>query len=441
MKRVVFLGSILGTMAVFLVACFFVLTTLIWLVRQWEPASWVVWVVGLGLMGGVVGIGWRWWRLPVERRFRFSLRGMLLGITLLALWFGTAGVDFHEWSPRNRARWEVFEAGGVVEAMPQRRSGHSWARYWLFRSTGYDPWWKPNDADIRSDRAMSVLMKNATELPDIERISFGGTVTDASLAEVGGFEAFPKLWFCQVKSPLVTNAGLKHLGECDNLRGVNLDGCGRVTDAGLAHLVGLNLELLLLRSMSITDAGLAHVGRIHRLEYLEIEAPVTDAGLLQLHDLEKLWRIHLSNTRVTEQGYLALWEALPDCRIIWNEESFPQLSQIERIEVWHSESKGRRIVTIVDRDRIVAVRSWLRTYEARSEPKSGWKWTDYDGASGARFVLRFAGPQRTLWEVVFGNGVYHTNEFVYRPLLPADEDALCKLLRIYPEPTEGHSDP
>ncbi|NLS93644.1 MAG: hypothetical protein GXX96_15905 [Planctomycetaceae bacterium] len=93
MRRPVFLGSVVGTIVAFLAACFFVVTTLIWLVRQWAPDPWFVWAVGLGLIGTAMVFIWRWWRLPAERRFRFSLRGMLVGFALFALWIGTAGIE------------------------------------------------------------------------------------------------------------------------------------------------------------------------------------------------------------------------------------------------------------------------------------------------------------------------------------------------------------
>ena len=88
MKRVVFFGAVLGTTAVSVVASLVIVATLVWLVRQWGPAPWVIWGAGLGLIGSVAGGIWRWWRLPAERRFRFGLRGMLVGITVFAMWMG-----------------------------------------------------------------------------------------------------------------------------------------------------------------------------------------------------------------------------------------------------------------------------------------------------------------------------------------------------------------
>lgn len=66
MRRPVFLGSILSTIVAFLAACFCVVTTLVWVVRQWAPDPWFVWAVGLGLIGTAMVFIWQWWRLPAE---------------------------------------------------------------------------------------------------------------------------------------------------------------------------------------------------------------------------------------------------------------------------------------------------------------------------------------------------------------------------------------
>jgi hypothetical protein len=67
-----------------------------------------------------------------------------------------------------------------------------------------------------------------------------------------------------------------------------------VTDAGLAHLVGLtSLRELNLWNTEVTDAGLAHL-----------------AGLKSLQELS-LW-----GTRVTNAGVARLKKRLPDCNIL-----------------------------------------------------------------------------------------------------------------------------
>ena len=188
----------------------------------------------------------------------------------------------------------------------------------------------------------------------------------------------------------MTDAGLKHLVECRGLRGVNLDGCAGITDAGLIHLVEMDLERLRLcnagpRSMPITDAGLTHVGRMSKLKHLAIQGPISDAGSRSLHGLVNLEKIALWDSRVTERGYVALCEALPDCHIHWEDERLPHLSQIKRVEVWHSGASGGRIVTISDKGRIEAVRTWLREYEGHPGRWLGVKQTDYDGTFGCQF--------------------------------------------------------
>ena len=67
----------------------------------------------------------------------------------------------------------------------------------------------------------------------------------------------------------------------------------KLTDAGLAHLKGLNnLTGLLLAGTKVTDAGLAHLKR-----------------------MTKLKRLGLWDTKVTDAGKKKLTQALPNCKI------------------------------------------------------------------------------------------------------------------------------
>ncbi len=75
------------------------------------------------------------------------------------------------------------------------------------------------------------------------------------------------------------------------LVGVDFSG-SQVTDAGLAHLKGLALELLGLNGTKITGAGLVHLEGLTKLEYL-----------------------NLQNTKVTDAGVEKLQAVLPKCKI------------------------------------------------------------------------------------------------------------------------------
>ena len=61
-------------------------------------------------------------------------------------------------------------------------------------------------------------------------------------------------------STRITDAGLAHLVGLTNLQTLNLSDCYQITDAGLVHLKGLtNLKTLVLMQTQITDAGVAEL--------------------------------------------------------------------------------------------------------------------------------------------------------------------------------------
>jgi hypothetical protein len=101
-----------------------------------------------------------------------------------------------------------------------------------------------------------------------------------------------------------------------SVNGVYLDGT-QVSDAGLAHLKGLNvLERLSLYDTRISDAGLAQLKEMNALERLSLHSTqISDAGLTHLQGLAALEVLYLHNTQVSDAGMSRLQTALPNCRI------------------------------------------------------------------------------------------------------------------------------
>ena len=82
---------------------------------------------------------------------------------------------------------------------------------------------------------------------------------------------------------------------------LNLRGCEKIADAGLAHLKRLtNLQNLDLMGTQITDAGLVHL-----------------KGMTNLQDLNLY-----GCPNITDSGVAELQKALPNCEIIRDEFSF-----------------------------------------------------------------------------------------------------------------------
>jgi len=116
----------------------------------------------------------------------------------------------------------------------------------------------------------------------------------------------------------VTDAGLAHLLGLSALQELNLNGSTHVTDAGMAHLQGLTrLQMLLLGGTQVTDAGLAHLHEMTELHVLDLFGiQVNDAGLAHLHGLTGLQTLFLSGTQVTDARLAQLRQALPNCKIV-----------------------------------------------------------------------------------------------------------------------------
>ena len=71
-----------------------------------------------------------------------------------------------------------------------------------------------------------------------------------------------------------------------------------------------------LMNRKLTDAGLAHLKGLNNLTGLLLaDTKVTDAGLAHLKGLTKLKRLGLWDTKVTDAGKKKLKQALPNCKI------------------------------------------------------------------------------------------------------------------------------
>jgi hypothetical protein len=148
-------------------------------------------------------------------------------------------------------------------------------------------------------------------------------------------------------------ARLKELRDLDFSSG-NKKGPAKITDEGLAELAKLDLPRLETLTLgwcdNITDAGLAHIGRMQTITWLGLTdcANITDAGLRELVKTKNLtgldlrgchnitdngiqqlaakanWtRIELGGCpKITPQGVAKLQAALPNARVVKDEEEW-----------------------------------------------------------------------------------------------------------------------
>lgn len=185
---------------------------------------------------------------PTRRWFQFSLRTLLLGMTLFAVWLGF-------WTLRARKQKEAVDTF--------RRPGVT---------VGYD----------------SVYVEQSSYRPKIKRSSPAWL---KNLVGIDFFDSVTTLWITpdrDLPGQPITDADLEHLAAFPYLESLIINS-EEVTDSGLVHLRNLpRLKELFLGAPRVTDRGLTHLKSLEELRYLQLNCCVTDRGLAKLAALKKL---------------------------------------------------------------------------------------------------------------------------------------------------------
>jgi hypothetical protein len=385
-----------------------VVTAMMWCVHKWNWAEWAVVVVGGGLFIGLMFAAWRFARRMVDRRFRFSIREMFVGVAVIALLLATLGRWWLNVSHDYNAIQSVGPYGGYIEApyprlgQPRRNALYSWI--------GYDPFQTDRELWITGDRALAEVLEQPDRFARVGQLSFNRGVTSAAFMNAARLNRLPDLRDGQFLLSVIDDSGLERLSEWTNARMLFFNGCPRITDAGLANLVGMpKLEDLSLieegGGMVITDAGLVHVGQMKGLKRLMLVGlkQVTDAGLVQLYGLSNLEDLALDYTGVTAEGVRQLRAALPDCRVI-SDVSTSDSQNVRRIVVRKLAEPDTAVAAISDSGRIGDVLGRLRTIT--DSEISDWR---ADDPWPADYKLEFWGQSRILYEARIGQLIFEQN--------------------------------
>jgi hypothetical protein len=223
-------------------------------------------------------------RTTKRRRFQYSLRTLLVFVTLCALACSWLAVKMRR-AERQRAAatavLEKLERGGVH--WDERAS--QWPR-WLRRVLGDDFFNSVVEVDLHE--------------------------TGVSDAELEHLEGLDQLQTLRLYGTNVSDAGLEHLKGLNQLQTLELYDTN-VGDAGLEHLKGLSrLQLLALTHTKVTDAGLEHLKGLSQLRTLALSQTEV---MEHLKGLAQLQALHLSSTEVTNEGVQRLQQSLPNCKI------------------------------------------------------------------------------------------------------------------------------
>jgi hypothetical protein len=235
------------------------------------------------------------WFSQKRRWLRFSLRGMLLGVMLLAAWLGW---HVHRVQVQTRVVERVHELGGNInydfETQRDARGNYTtdpkavlpFPR-WIIRLLGVDHFSNVTIVSLRQTSA-----------------------TDEDLRLVGTVRSVEVLDLTETK---ITGVGLRHLVRLSHLRILSLWNT-RVDDEGLTHLAGhREMWSLVLDGSDVTDAGLVHLHDMDQLEeWLGLShTKVSDRGIEHLFGFKALRSLTVIDSAVSKDGVRKLRAELP----------------------------------------------------------------------------------------------------------------------------------
>jgi hypothetical protein len=225
--------------------------------------------------------------LPNRRWFQFSLRTLLVFVTLSAIPCSWLAVKLRDVKHEEAAAAAIVEAGGRVE--------------WGKDAPG--PAWL---GGVLGEHFFGHVISVTLE---------GEQVTEGALENL---DAMNYLQDLLLLGPKVTDSGLEHLQGLRELKWLDIDSTN-VTNAGLEKIARLKqLEFLNLRGTQVTDAGLGKLAGLNKLQSLGLtNTNVTDAGLEHLQRMKQLTEVDLNDTHVTAAGVVKLRQALPKCGVDW----------------------------------------------------------------------------------------------------------------------------
>jgi hypothetical protein len=233
-----------------------------------------------------------------RRWLRFSLRTLVLAVTLFCIWLGLTT------NRVNRQRRAVAMLNSHGGSVTYDFEADEIGRHIINGSPPPGPDWLRNVLGI--DYYATVVGAN------VRPRHFTDDDAVAPVAEL------PQLRGLYVSGASLTDSMLAHLKRLTELRCLSVFYATAVTDDGwepLAHLA--NLTGLNLIECHVTDSSLLHVGKLTRLEslWLTSNPNVTDAGLQHFKNLAHLKYLQVQGTKVTAAGVEDLKRALPTLNV------------------------------------------------------------------------------------------------------------------------------
>jgi hypothetical protein len=283
-----------------------------------------------------------------RRWLRFSLRTLVVAVTLFCLWLG---VTSNRANQQRRAVDALRAAGAEIlyDYQVNEDGGHDLSKPlppppgpdWLRNIIGLDYFATAVCVDVHpQDDITDETFDSLANLPHLRRVSIVGLgVTDARIARLGNLKELHTLF---VRNSSITDGGWELLEHLPQLKRLRLDG-PNVSDSTLGHVkVLVELTHLYLIDNQVSDSGLKNLEGLSQLEVLwlyghnknlrrdfgfrpigsgkianDSSAGISDAGLRCLEQLShlKVLNVYLPASRITSAGLQDLKRSLPNLKV------------------------------------------------------------------------------------------------------------------------------
>jgi len=275
------------------------------------------------IVGGVVGLvaaiyTRKWWKGPLAtllRRFRFSIKSLLILTTLFCL---SLGMHMSSYWQQKHAVNLLSSQGFRVEYRFPRRNGRLTHLARLSRTIGPDHFLTPYSVDGHEDELTDEGLVGLKQFFHIERLNFQNTgVTTNVLSLLGSREHLVHFSMGRERAvPSDNGSGLTLLSECKDLYWLNLENVA-IPDKGFSFLKSCpRLHTLQLYDMQMDDNDVAVILELSSVRVLGLGGTnITDKSVPHLSKATGLRQLFLNGTNITDAGAAQLQDALPDCRI------------------------------------------------------------------------------------------------------------------------------
>ncbi|MGD9720794.1 MAG: leucine-rich repeat domain-containing protein [Pirellulales bacterium] len=330
-----------------------------------------------------------------RRWLRFSLRTLLVLLTVVAVWLGFAADRAHR---QRRIVAELRETRSVVEYDWQQRDPskpkpprgtirEAPGPRWLRKLVGDEYFQHVVTVMVSEYRPGARFLSHIDDLPELTNLQVvhahtndddlraigrlrklqfllvtsldRGGFTDAGVAHLAQLKQLENLTIgspglYSAGAPGMTGKGLRVLATLPKLRSLRVVGMG-LTDEGIASLAQIKqLEYLSVSVDRMTERGYAPLGKLTRLKSLELDksfltsgelpADADDAGIEQLARLKNLRSLRLTNFNLTDAGLakLSALENLIELDIVHPEPAYTEegvaylQDRLPRLSVEHS---------------------------------------------------------------------------------------------------------